>query len=100
MARFLPRRLALSLVPLWLLSLIVFGGAQLLPGDGGRAILGPLADQRAVEVLNHQLGVDRPLLVQYWDWIGRFLQGDLGMSLALRRPIAPFMADALLHSLK
>ena len=94
------RRLALSLVTLWLLSLIVFVGAQLLPGDVGRAILGPLADPRAVEVLNHQLGVDRPLVVQYWDWISHFVQGDLGMSLALRRPIAPFMADALLHSLK
>jgi peptide/nickel transport system permease protein len=100
MLKALLRRLALSLVTLWLLSLIVFVGAQLLPGDVGRAILGPLADQRAVEVLNHQLGIDRPLVVQYWDWISHFVQGELGMSLALRRPIAPFMADALLHSLK
>ncbi|MFO1060614.1 MAG: ABC transporter permease [Dongiaceae bacterium] len=100
MLKALLRRLGLSLVTLWLLSLIVFVGAQLLPGDVGRAILGPLADERAVQVLNHQLGVDRPLVVQYWDWISHFVQGDLGMSLALRRPIAPFMADALLHSLK
>ena len=98
--RALSRRLSLSLVTLWLLSLIVFAGAQLLPGDVGRAILGPLADQRAVDVLNHQLGVDRPLVVQYWDWISRFVTGDLGMSLTLRRPIGPFMADALLNSLK
>src|SRR6266404_6469768 len=100
MIRALSRRLALSLVTLWLLSLIVFAGAQLLPGDVGRAILGPLADQRAVDVLNHQLGVDRPLVVQYWDWISRFVTGDMGMSLTLRRPIGPFMADALLNSLK
>jgi peptide/nickel transport system permease protein len=100
MMKALLRRLALSLITLWLLSLLVFVGAQLLPGDVGRAILGPLADQRAVEVLNHQLGVDRPLVVQYWDWISHFVQGDFGMSLALRRPIAPFMSDALLHSLK
>ena len=100
MIRALSRRFALSLVTLWLLSLIVFAGAQLLPGDVGRAILGPLADQRAVDVLNHQLGADRPLAVQYWSWISRFVTGDLGISLTLRRPIAPFMADALLNSLK
>ena len=61
------KRLLLSLITLWLLSVIVFAGGQLLPGDVGRAILGPLADARAVANLNHQLGVDRPLLVQYWD---------------------------------
>ena len=94
------RRLALSLVTLLLLSIIVFGGAQVLPGDVGRSILGPLADQRAVDVLNHELGVDRPVLVQYWDWISGFVVGDMGMSLTLRRPIAPFIGAALLNSLK
>ena len=63
-ARFLATRLALSLITLWLLSVIVFAGGQLLPGDIGRAILGPLADARAVAALNHQLGSDRPLLTQ------------------------------------
>src|SRR4051812_45736686 len=68
--RFIGVRLLLALVTLWLLSMIVFAGGQLLPGDVGRAILGPLADARAVAALNHQLGVDRPLLTQYSSWIG------------------------------
>jgi peptide/nickel transport system permease protein len=91
----LAKRLLLSLITLWLLSVIVFAGGQLLPGDVGRAILGPLADARAVANLNHQLGVDRPLLVQYWDWISHFVTGDMGMSFTLRVPVAPLMGTAL-----
>jgi peptide/nickel transport system permease protein len=82
------------------LSVIVFAGAQLLPGDVGRAILGPLADARAVANLNHQLGVDRPPLVQYWDWISRFSTGDMGMSYTLRSPVLPFILEALGNSMK
>jgi len=99
-ARFLVKRLGLSLVTLWLLSVIVFAGGQMLPGDVGRAILGPLADARAVAALNHQLGVDRPLLVQYWDWTSHFALGDMGMSYTYRSPVLPFIATALFNSLK
>lgn len=98
--RFLAGRLALSLVTLWLLSMIVFALGQLLPGDIGRAILGPLADARAVAALDHQLGVDRPALVQYVEWIGRFMHGDMGVSYAYRSPVAPFIGAALLRSAK
>ena len=99
-ARFLAGRLALSLVTLWLLSLIVFALGQLLPGDIGRAILGPLADARAVATLDHQLGVDRPILAQYAQWIGRFVRGDMGMSYAYRSPVGPFVGAALARSAK
>lgn len=98
--RFILRRIALSLVTLWLLSVIVFLGAQVLPGDVGRAILGPLADPRAVAALDHKLGVDRPLLVQYWVWSSHFVTGDLGRSLVYRQPVAPFIVSAMGNSLK
>ncbi|MFZ5792758.1 MAG: ABC transporter permease [Pseudomonadota bacterium] len=94
------KRIVMALITLWVLSVIVFAGSQLLPGNVGRAILGPLADERAVEVLNHQLGVDRPVLVQYADWIGRFVQGDMGMSYIYRRPVTPFVIDAMANSLE
>src|SRR5207247_2890760 len=80
--RFLLRRLLLALVTLWLLSLIVFLAANLLPGDVGRRILGPFADPRAVASLNHRLGVDRPILVQYLSWLGGALHFDFGNSLS------------------
>jgi peptide/nickel transport system permease protein len=94
------RRVSLSLLTLFLLSLVVFAGGQLLPGNVGRAILGPLADPRAVAALNHQLGADRPPLVQYLGWIGGILHGNLGRSLEFRSPVAPFIGAALVKSLK
>ncbi len=100
MARFLLKRVALSLITLWLLSVIVFTAGQVLPGNVGRAMLGPFADQRAVDALNHEMGTDRPLLVQYGDWISRFVQGDMGRSYAYRAPVAPFVANALANSAK
>jgi peptide/nickel transport system permease protein len=99
-ARFLAKRALLSLVTLAILSVVVFLGGQLLPGDVGRAVLGPLADARAVALFNHQVGVDRPLLVQYWDWIRHFIVGDMGTSFTFRSPVAPFIGGALLNSLK
>lgn len=99
-SRVLTKRLLLSLVTLWLLSVMVFAGGQLLPGDVGRAILGPLADAGAVANLNRELGLDRPLLVQYWDWISHFVVGDMSMSYAYRSPVAPFIIDALGYSVK
>ncbi len=98
--KFLLKRALLSLITLGILSIVVFLGGQLLPGDVGRAVLGPLADARAVAVFNHQVGVDRPLPVQYWDWITHFLAGDMGRSFTFRAPVAPFIAEALTNSLK
>jgi peptide/nickel transport system permease protein len=100
MARFLLKRLFLLLVTIWLLSVIVFAAGQVLPGNLGRAMLGPFADQRAVDALNHEMGTDRPLVVQYVDWIGHFAQGDMGKSYAYRAPVAGFVATALGHSAK
>jgi peptide/nickel transport system permease protein len=65
-----------------------------------RRILGPFADQAAVDNLNRDLGTDRPLLTQYWDWISHFFRGDLGASLAYHVPVSNLVGDALVHSLK
>jgi peptide/nickel transport system permease protein len=87
-------------VTLFILSIVIFLMAQVLPGDVGRRILGPFADQRAVDALNHQLGTDRPLITQYLDWIGGFLTGDFGVSLSLRRPVSDVLGPALRNSAK
>jgi peptide/nickel transport system permease protein len=97
---FLLKRIALSLITLWLLSVIVFMAGQLLPGDVGRAVLGPLADVRSVAAFNHQIGADRPLPLQYWEWISHFVGGDMGTSYVFRSAVGPFVGDALTNSLK
>jgi peptide/nickel transport system permease protein len=85
---------------LWILSLIVFLAGQVLPGDPGRAILGPFAAKSAVQVLDHQLGVDRSLPVRYGSWIGGLLHGNMGTSYAYQTAVAPFIRSALFNSLK
>jgi peptide/nickel transport system permease protein len=100
MGRFLLRRFAVAIVTLWLLSVIVFVSAQVLPGDVGRRILGPFAAPEAVAALNKELGADRSIFVQYGDWIGGVVQGDLGESLSQRQPVGPLIWDALKNSAK
>jgi peptide/nickel transport system permease protein len=100
MRRFLLTRLGLAAITLFLLSVLVFVGANLLPGNVARRKLGNLADQSAVDQLNHQLGTDKPILVQYWNWISDLLHGDLGTSLSYNLPVSDLVGPALLHSLK
>ena len=100
MATYLAKRVALALVTLWIISLIVFFAGQILPGDPGRAILGNLAAQSSVQVLDHQLGVDQPLLTQYWTWLTGVLHGNFGESYQYRSPVGPFIGAALINSLK
>jgi peptide/nickel transport system permease protein len=100
MATFLLRRLGLMVLTLFILSLIVFLAGQVLPGDPGRAILGPFAAQSAVHALDTQLGVSRPLITRYLSWIGGALHGNLGESYSYQSPVAPFIGAALINSVK
>jgi peptide/nickel transport system permease protein len=86
-------------VTLFVLSIIIFLAAQVLPGDVGRRVLGPFADQASVDALNHELGTDRSLIVQYWDWITSFVTGDLGESVN-NRPVSEVLADPIVASAK
>jgi peptide/nickel transport system permease protein len=94
------KRLGLALLTLVLLSLIIFFAGSVLPGNPGRAILGPFASQHAVEALNQTLGVNRPLISQYWSWVTGILHGDLGTSYQYRLPVSTFLFPALGRSLK
>jgi peptide/nickel transport system permease protein len=82
------------------LSVLVFAASQLLPGDIGRNVLGPFASPADVKALDHQLGVDQPVYVQYGAWIGKLLRGDLGMSLEYKVPVASLLGPSLVNSLK
>ena len=100
MAIYLLRRLGLAIITLFLLSLIIFFAGQVLPGDPARSILGPLAAESAVRALDHQLGVDRPLLTQYWSWISGMLRGNMGESYQYQSPVEPLLMTALVNSAK
>ena len=78
----------------------MFGTAQLLPGDVGRAVLGRDAPEEVVAEYNREHGTDRPAVVQYVDWLGGAVQGDLGTSLATDLPVWDIVGPALKNSLK
>ncbi len=100
MATFLLRRLGLMVLTLWLLTLMVFFGGQVLPGDPGRFILGAFAANSAVQAEDRHLGVNRPLLTQYLSWIGGLLHGNMGTSYTYQSAVEPFIRAALINSIK
>ncbi len=87
MIAYILRRL-LQLVPVLLgISLVVFLIMALLPGDPALAILGPYATPESLASLRRDMGLDQPLWQRFFVWLGNLLQGDLGRSVALQRPV-------------
>ena len=100
MAVYILKRIGLALITLWILSMIIFWVGQQLPGDPGRTILGNLATPEGVAAMDHKLGVDRPVVTQYIDWVSKLAHGDMGDSYSYGAPIRPFITSALENSLK
>ena len=99
MLRLIGRRLLLMIPTLILVSMLVFALAEVVPGDVGRSILGPYATQEQVDILNSELGTDRPLVVRYLDWASGFVTGEWGESLLLEVPVFSYVMEALGNSL-
>ena len=87
MARFLARRLVLTIPVLLGVTTLVFSLIHLIPGDPAQAILGPAASQADVDELRHRLGLDRPLVEQYLVFLRGAIRGDLGVSLRTGQPV-------------
>ncbi|MCM3764854.1 ABC transporter permease [Neobacillus niacini] len=90
-------RRVLSLIPvLFGMTLVVFAIIHAIPGNPAQVILGQKATAEAIATLTRELGLDRPWYIQYFDYLGKLLQGDLGTSLRTRGPINveiwPFLA--------
>ncbi len=82
------QRLALGLATLFVVSLIIFGGVELLPGDLAEAILGQAATPETVAAFRKELNLDLPAHERYFNWLFGMLQGDMGTSLANKRQIS------------
>ena len=81
MFKLIIRRLFLGVVTLFAISILVFAGTELLPGDVAQAILGQSATEETVAALRNQLGLNRAPHVRSFDWLGSVLTGDLGVAL-------------------
>ena len=95
MARLLLRRLGLSAVVLWGVSLLIFLIARVIPGDPARIALGPTATPEQVERLREALHLNEPLAVQYVEFLRDLARGDLGVSLYTNRPVTRDIVDFL-----
>ena len=96
---YLAKRLGYVVVTLFVVSAVVFGITQVLPGNAAVMILGQFATPESVAALSRQLGLDRPAYVQYLAWLGGLLSGRWGTSMQMLRPVRPVVLDALGHSL-
>ncbi len=99
MIAYVTRRLLLVIVVLIAVSLLVFAITAILPGNVAYLILGPFAAPDQIKALEVRLGLNDPILVQYWHWASRFVAGDLGQSMLMNRPIAPVLGEAIQRSL-
>jgi peptide/nickel transport system permease protein len=98
MLALLAQRLLFGVLVLWVVSLLVFGATELLPGDVASEMLGQEATDEAKATIRRQLGLDRPPWVRYGEWLGELARGQLGISLASRRPVADLLADRLANT--
>ena len=86
------RRLLLAIPLMVIISLVVFVLGSLAPGSVAESILGSNATPDSVKELNHQLGADRPILVQYGSWLSHAFSGDLGTSITSGRPVTEILS--------
>lgn len=97
--RYVISRLLYSVPVLIGVSIVVFLSLQLVPGDVARTILGFSASEDRVELLRTQLGLDRPLVIQYGRWFLNVLEGDLGTSITQQFPVAQILGRKTANSL-
>lgn len=93
------QRLALGLLTLFVVSLIIFLGVEMLPGDLAEALLGQLATEETVAAMRERLGLNLPPHTRYLQWLGGIVQGDFGTSLANNREISDVIGVRLLNTL-
>jgi peptide/nickel transport system permease protein len=97
------QRLGLSLITLFVVSIIIFSAVEMLPGDFAKAILGQAATPETVAAFQKEIGLDRPPVERYVSWVGNAVQGDFGNSFASRlgykRTVADIIAPRLWNTL-
>ena len=95
MIEFLARRALISALTLVLISLVVFAGVRMLPGDPARVLAGTEADEAGLEEVREKYGLNDSIVIQYLRWATLAVRGDLGESIRTRQPVAATVASKL-----
>lgn len=93
------QRLGLGLVTLFVVSVIIFIGVEMLPGDLAQAVLGQSATPETLAAMRDQLGLNRPAPVRYFEWLGGIMHGNLGVSLTNNREISELIGTRLANTI-
>ena len=93
--RYLLRKLLTLIITLLIVSVLAFLAFQVISGDPATAKLGTNATEESLQALRHEMGLDRPLPVRYFEWICSFVQGDLGTSYSYSSGVAELISDKL-----
>jgi peptide/nickel transport system permease protein len=93
------RRIAIGFATLWVVSVLVFAGTEILPGDVAQILLGQSATPEALAALRAELGLDQPAYVRYFEWLVGMVTGDLGISKAGGATIASLIDFRLANTL-
>ena len=97
MGQYIIRRLLLAIPVLVVVSILVFGGTRVVPGDICLIVVGSVESvtEEQCDRIDHDLGLDKPVVQQYFTWVGNVLTGDLGRSMVQRRPVLEVMSDRI-----
>jgi peptide/nickel transport system permease protein len=87
------RRLFLALVTLFIISIIIFVGVEALPGDAATAYLGQSATPESLKALREEFNLNTPAYQRYINWLGDIVKGDLGDSMARRKPVSEIIGN-------
>lgn len=93
--QYLLQRLVLLFIVVWGVSVLVFGIVQIIPGDPARVVLGVQANDQNVAAMRERMGLNKPLLQQYTDWIGGVVRGDFGNSLITAQSVSEQIGRAV-----
>ena len=100
MGKFIVKRIGLALVTLFIVTTAIFFMTHILPGNAAERILGPFAERINVIALEKELGLDKPMYVQYWRWLSEALQGQLGDSVQYQSPVSEILIPAIGYSFR
>ena len=99
MVAFFAKRLGYLVLTMLVVSFAIYMISEFTPGDVARKVLGPFATQHQVELLTEQMGLNRPVFIRYFEWVGQILTGDLGYSTVYKTEVNNIIWNRLGHTL-
>ena len=99
LTKLIVHRFAFGLVTLFVITILISLALEALPGDFAEQRLGQSATPETIAAIRDQLGLNQPIHIRYLQWLGNFLQGDMGISLSNSRPVAELLASRLGNTL-